>query len=319
MRKPESDPRNLLVGAVGNRRSLVHVRFDSDDLVSAINIADADTFVAEHSYMAESFLRSRHFGSSRFIVNTHVPEALVWRATRGVLGRIEASRLMRDELRVALAADAVATFDADEADAYRARGVTDARWLDLRLPPIAQVDVGAAPPRLVLMGTREWPPNQEAFLRALRLWPSIADGIDDAELCVIGAKKPGARRMRMCHAASDLGFVDDLQRVPCDLPRDGRPDHDRRWGPGEAPRRHSHGYRSWVTTPRSAAEPGFRSGFDDDEAFIAECQRLLTDRDAAVTAGRALFQANQEHWQSGRLEPSGLANRGVLPELTPGF
>ena len=160
--------------------------------------------------MAESFLRSAHFGKKRLVVNTHVPEALVWKATRGALGRVEAARLVRDELRVARAADAVATFDADEAEAYRAKGIAGTTWLDLRLPPVAQVDVAATPRRLVLMGTRDWAPNQEAFLDALRLWPKIADGIEDAELCVIGAKKTGTPDATYPAGVRDLGFVDDL-------------------------------------------------------------------------------------------------------------
>ncbi|MDP9167328.1 MAG: glycosyl transferase, partial [Actinomycetota bacterium] len=91
----------------------------------------------------------------------------MWRASRGLLGRVEAKRLVRDELRVARAATAVGTFDADEAEQYRRMGVAGARWFGLTLPPAQRVDVAATPPRLVLMGTRDWPPNQEAFLHAL--------------------------------------------------------------------------------------------------------------------------------------------------------
>jgi hypothetical protein len=40
--------------------------------------------------------------------------------------------------------------------------------------------------------------------------------------------------------------------------------------------------------------------FDDDDAFVAECRRLLVDLDGAVTAGQAVFQANQEYWREGR-------------------
>jgi hypothetical protein len=57
------------------------------------------------------------------------------------------------------------------------------------------------------------------------------------------------------------------------------------------------------------------SAFDDDEAFIAECRRMLTDRDAAVTAGRAIFRANQDHWLSGRVrKPVDSLIRGLLPD-----
>lgn len=41
--------------------------------------------------------------------------------------------------------------------------------------------------------------------------------------------------------------------------------------------------------------------FDDDETFIAECRRLLTDRDAAVRAGDQLFEINRQIWE--RREP----------------
>jgi glycosyltransferase involved in cell wall biosynthesis len=302
VRKPAIKPASLVLGALRTRRSLVHVRFDSDELAAAIEASDADVFVAEHSYMAESFLGSTKFGIKRFVVDTHVPEALVWRATRGALGRLEAKRLMRDELRVALAADAVATFDVDEAKAYRDNGVADARWLDLRLPPAPQVDIARTPRRLVLMGTRDWPPNQEAFLEALRLWPRVAEGIDDAELCIIGARKTGAADVAAPVGVHDLGFVDDL--------------------PGFlgtcramiAPIRTGGGVRVKIldairmglpvvgTTPAvgSLGGEGGLPVFDDDDAFVAECRRLLVDLDGAVTAGRAAFLANQEYWQEGR-------------------
>jgi hypothetical protein len=51
--------------------------------------------------MAESFLRSSRFGDAKLIVNTHVSDGLVWGAARGLLGRIEGPRILRDELRVA--------------------------------------------------------------------------------------------------------------------------------------------------------------------------------------------------------------------------
>src|SRR6478609_3628744 len=49
--KPRVRPAQLLTDAVRKRRSLVHVRFDSAPLVAAIDAADSDVFVAEHSYM----------------------------------------------------------------------------------------------------------------------------------------------------------------------------------------------------------------------------------------------------------------------------
>ena len=318
--KPAVRPLSLLAGAIKRRRSLVHIRFDSPGLVAAIEHSDADTFVAEHSYMAESFLRSSHFGKRSLVVDTNVSEALVWRASRGLLGRLEASRLVRDELRVALAADSVGTHDIEAADSYRARGVRSARFVALTLPPAEQIDIAASTPRLVLMGTRDWPPNQEAFLRALEFWPRIADGIPGAELCVIGAKKPGAQDPDHPDGVRDLGFVDDLHeflgtcramiapivtgggvRVKIlDAARIGLP------------------VVGTSAAVGSLAQVFGLSAFDDDEAFIAECRRMLTDRDAAVTAGRAIFQANQDHWQSGRVrKPVDSLIRGLLPDDHP--
>jgi len=87
--KPPIRPLNLLAGATRRRRSLVHVRFDIDNLVAAIDRSDADIFVAQHSYMAESFLRSSLFGKRSLVVDT--TSVRPWCARdRGLLGRVEA-------------------------------------------------------------------------------------------------------------------------------------------------------------------------------------------------------------------------------------
>ena len=299
VRKSQIQPRSLLTRSLRSRRSLVHVRFDTDDLVERIEGCDADVFVAEHSYMAESFLRSKHFGTKKLVVNTNVTESLVWRATRGVLGRFEEPRLLRDELRVARAADAVGTYDEEEAEFYRTRGVKGVRFLDITMPPGEQVDISASPPRLVFMGTRDWPPNQEAFLHVLRLWPRIAAGIADAELCVVGAKKPGAADPDYSDGVRDLGFVDDLQAFlgTCRAMI--------------APIKTGGGVRvklldairmglPVVPTTEAIGSLGPIFGLtavDDDDAFIAECRRFLTDRDAAVRTGDRLFEINRNRWE----------------------
>ena len=297
--KPAVRPHRLLIDSLRRRRSLVHVRFDTDELVRAIDRSDADVFVAEHSYMAESFFRSRHFGKKRFVVNTNVSESLVWRASRGALGRVEEPRLVRDELRVARAADAVSTYDAEEAEYYRDNGVRDARFMDITMPPGTQVDVASSPPRLVFMGTRDWPPNQEGFLRALELWPRISAGITGAELCIIGAKKPGAADPVYPDGVRDLGFVDDLGAFlgTCRALI--------------APIRTGGGVRvklldtiriglPAVATTAAIGSLGPIFGLralDDDAAFIAECRRLLTDVPAAVDLGNQLYEINRQRWQ----------------------
>ncbi|WP_285031545.1 glycosyltransferase family 4 protein [Mycolicibacterium sp. lyk4-40-TYG-92] len=297
--KPAVRPHRLLIDSLRRRRSLVHVRFDTDELVRAIDRSDADVFVAEHSYMAESFFRSKHFGKKRLVVNTNVSESLVWRASRGALGRIEEPRLIRDELRVARAADAVSTYDAEEAEYYRDNGVRDARFMDITMPPGTQVDVASSPPRLVFMGTRDWPPNQEGFLRALELWPRISAGIAGAELCIIGAKKPGAADPAYPDGVRDLGFVDDLGAFlgTCRALI--------------APIRTGGGVRvklldtiriglPAVATAAAIGSLGPIFGLrplDDDAAFIAECRRLLTEVPAAVDLGNQLYEINRQRWQ----------------------
>lgn len=300
--KPKIRPTQLLAGAVRTRRSLVHVRFDIDPLVAVIDGTESDVFVAEHSYMAESFLRSNKFRTAALIVNTNVSEALVWRATRGALGRLEALRLRRDELRVARAADAVGTYDEPDAAFYRANGVPRARWLDLTLPPVEQVDVSASPPRLVFMGLRDWPPNQEAFLYALRLWPRIAAGIPGAELCVIGKKKPGAADPVYPDGVRDLGFVEDLPQFlgTCRAM--------------VAPIKTGGGVRvkildslrmglPVVGTSAAVGDLGPLFGletFDDDQGFVDACRRYLLDQQAAAEAGNRLYDINRRRWEERR-------------------
>ncbi len=302
VRKPPISRRRLLAGALRTRRSLVHVRFDTDALVDAIERCDADVFVSAHSYMAESFLRSAHFGQKQLVVDTHVSAALVWRASRGLMGRVEEPRLLRDELRVALAADRVSTHDVPAADLYRAKGVRDVRFLEVTLPPAEQVDVSATPRRLVFVGNRDWPPNQEGFLHALRLWPRIAAGIAGAELCVVGEKKRGATDPDYPDGVRDLGYVDDLQVFL------------RTCRAMIAPIRTGGGVRVKLLDairmgmPVVATSPAIGSlnttfdltPSDDDESFIAECRRLLTDRDAGVRAGAQLFEINRQIWAQRR-------------------
>jgi polysaccharide biosynthesis protein PslH len=295
-------PRRLLSDSIRSRRSIVHVRFDLDSLLPAIEASDADIFVAEHSYMAETFMRTSHFGMKGLIVNTINTESQVWRATHGLLGRLEWRRILRDELRIARAAHAVGVYDVDEADFYHQHGVHGARWLDLTAPPSHRLDLSATPPRLVHLGTRDWPPNQEGFLRALELWPQISAGIPGAELCVVGAKKPGATDPTYPPGVRDLGFVEDLDAVlgTCRALM--------------APIRTGGGLRAKLLDAASRGLPvvattpaigslgpllGLRA-HDTDESFVGECRRLLLDRDAACSAGSQLYERNRQHWARGR-------------------
>jgi glycosyltransferase involved in cell wall biosynthesis len=143
--------------------------------------------------------------------------------------------------------------------------------------------------------------DDRAFLRALALWPRISAGVPDAELCVVGAKKPNAPEPTYPAGVRDLGFVDDLHgflgtcralmapittgggvRVKIlDAARIGLP---------------------VVGTEAAVGSLGSIFALDvagDDDAFVEACRRMLTDRAAAVSAGRAIYQANERHWRDG--------------------
>lgn len=296
------DKLGVLAGSVRKRRSLVHVRFDTDELLEAIEAADEDVFFCEHSYMAESFIRSKHFGKKGFVINTINTESQVWLSTRGVLGKIEAPRLLRDELRVAKLANGVGCYEIEEAQMYRDNGVPGARFMEVTLPPIEQIDVSQTGRRLVFLGGRDWPPNEEAFHIALRLWPRIAEGIPDAELCIVGAKKTGSTDPVYPDRVRDLGFVDDL------------PEFLKTCRALMAPIRTGGGVRVKLLDAASQGLPVVGSGpavgslttlfgmstFDDDDAFVAECRRMLLDRDAAVGVGKQLYEVNRNHWEQQR-------------------
>lgn len=299
--KPGVRPMPLLVGSLRTRRSLVHNRFDVPGLVTAIDASDTDIYVAEHSYMAESFLRSRRAADGvRFVINTVNSESLVWRATRGVVGRLDASRLLADELRVALAADAVGTYDREEADFYRKAGASDARWIELTLEPEPKIDISATGRRLVFMGTRDWPPNEEAFRLILEWWPAISAGIEDAELCVIGAKATGSQGPELPDGVRDLGFVDDLTEflATCRAM--------------VAPIRTGGGVRVKILDAASKGLPVVGTSdaigshgdlfgltaYDDKSAFVEECRRFLLDKPAAIRAGDAIYELNADRWRA---------------------
>ena len=301
VRKPPVHKAKVLAGALTQNRSLAHVRFDFPELVRAIDGLESDVFVAEHSYMAESFLRSRHFGQRGLVINTINTESQVWLSTRGLIGRIEEPRLLRDEIRVANAADAVGVYDIEEAEMYRANGQPKARWLDVTLPPAAEkLDVASTGPRLGYVGVRDWPPNQEGFLYALELWPRIAEGIPGAELCIAGPKKPGAKDPVYPPGVRDLGFVEDL------------PGFFKTCRALMAPIKTGGGVRVKILDSISKGLPVIGTGpavgslpalfdmptFDDEDAFIAECRRHLLDRDVAVKAGGDLYEANRAHWET---------------------
>ena len=91
LEKPEISPVKLLTRSLLSGRSVVHERFGLGSLQHAIAEAEADMFVADHSYMAESFLASGR--TEPLYVNTVVSESLVWKASHGLIGKLQAPRM----------------------------------------------------------------------------------------------------------------------------------------------------------------------------------------------------------------------------------
>ena len=283
------------------RRSIVHARFDVPALREAINGTVTDLFVAEHNYMAESYLNSRQRGVTPIVMNTINSESLVFAATRGPVGRLESRRILADEIRTARAMRAVGTYDSDEAQFYRDRGVDPVIWLDITLPPGQQAPVEKSGRRLVFLGDRTWPPNHEAFVLLASWWPEISRGIPEAELVVIGKRDPSAPYPSIPTGMRDLGFVDDL---------------DAELGAGRAlvaPVQTGGGVRVKLLDAASRGLPvvgtraaiGAHAGVlgvtpvDDKQSFIEKCREYLLDRTAAATEGTRLYEANAARWKAG--------------------
>lgn len=289
--KPLVRPQNLVRRSLARRMSLLHARFDVDQVVAAIDRTQADTYVAMHYYMAEPWLRSTKRTSSRLLVVDVVPEALVWRENHGLIGRLEARRINRDEARVRSAAAALAGYDSE----ISKHGGT---WLPVSLPPGQPVDVASTPPRLVFLGDRTWGPNFRAYERIVELWPQISDGIDGAELTIVG--RPGKRSLIM-PGLVDMGFVDDLGAVLSGCRAMVAPVEV---GGGVRVKLLEAASRGLPVVATRAAVGSLTQLLSiepatSDEHFVAACRQLLRDAALAAGEGRRLFDANRAAWESG--------------------
>lgn len=302
VQKPDVSLAHIAARSLRDNRSLVHTRFNVDAYTEALDEVDSDLFIADHSYMAEPFLRSRHHGSSaKLLVNTVISESLVWTATRGMVGKLDARRIRRDELRVALAAHAVGTYNEDEAEDYRKNGVECVHWLDVTLPPDTRIDVASTGRRLVFLGDRTWPPNQEAFKILIDWWPSIAEGIPGAELLVVGKRSPEKLSGELPPGMVDLGFADDLLATLGSCRALIAPVVT---GGGVRVKildAVSRGLPLVGTTPGvGSLAPVFQlPTFDAKEDFVARCREFLLDVSSAAAEGERLYELNAHRWNIG--------------------
>jgi hypothetical protein len=303
--KPSVSPVRIAARALSHRRSLLHARYDDPALRDAIEASDADAFVAVHHYVAEALLRSSRHEAPLYIVNV-VPEAPVWRDTRGWLGRVQAGAIARDEARVIRHAVSVGSYDKADAAAVSAVEARRSVWLELTLPPRSPMDVRSTPPRLAVLGDRRWAPNERAWQRMLALWPEVSAGVPNAELVAIGHPAAGASRQGLPAGATDLGFVDDLAATlatcralaaPIDV------------GGGVRVKLLEAAAIGLPVVATSAAAGSLTDllgiePVDDDVRFVAACRRFLTASEFAANQGAQLHAANVAHGESGRAEAS---------------
>lgn len=298
MRKPRIRMTSLAARAVRARRSLVHERFDGPDIRRAIRSSRADLFVADHAYMAEPY-----FGAGRgepLYTNTVVSESLVWSMTYGMLGRMQAPMILRDELRVARGSRAVGTYDDDEAAFYRGKGIARAHWLDLTLPSHETRPRELSAPRVAFLGDRQWRPNGEGFRILLELWPRISAGITGAELVIIGRAEEGAPPA-LPDGVRDLGFVPDLEGLLATCRGILAPI---RTGGGVRVKILEAASRGIpvVGTPAAVGSLDRSLGLaasPDDDAFVDAARALLLDAETARSAGEDLAERNRAHWAAG--------------------
>jgi len=294
--KPELSLPGLALRSARSRRSLVHTRFDVDGVREAVERSGADRFVAIHAYMAEPVLRAGR--GDDLVVSTEISEAGVWRRTRGPAGRVEARRLASDEWRVVRAARSVGGYDRTEMDSLRRRGIAQAHWLPVTLPPADPVDLAASPPRLVLLGNRTWGPNADAARRLVQWWPDISSGVAGAELVLVGAP-PAGRPVELPRGVTDLGTVDDVTPVLAGCRALVAPIEV---GGGVRVKVLEAAARGLpvVSTPAGVGAVEAALGLTaagDRDAFVGRCRALLHDVDEAVAAGSALHAANARRWE----------------------
>ena len=304
--KPAPQPAALLAESLWRRRSLVHTRFVFTELIEAVDATETDIFVADHCYMAEAVLRSRRFsarrGSSMLAVSTVVPEALVWRATRGLVGKADARRIVRDEIRVTRSAYTVGTYDREEAEFYAGLGLPRTHWLDLTLPADTKIEIKKSQRRLLFLGDRRWIPNQDAYLELLGLWPRIARGIEGAQLAVVGAADPNAKRQELPDGVEDFGFVDDLDGFLATCRAMVAPI---RTGGGVRVKILDAASRGLPVVGTTSAVGSLGSvlgidSIDDQDGIVEQCRRYLLDPAVAATAGDAIYERNATRWAAGQ-------------------
>jgi polysaccharide biosynthesis protein PslH len=223
--------------------------------------------------------------------------------------RLDALAWKRYERRILAAADALVTFTERDAAALAPSRPAAVIAPGVALPPQASDPVGAAPPRVLFLGSFGHPPNVDAAVRlAVDVMPTVRERVPDAVLEIVGDAPPAQVR----GLAGDSVIV--TGRVP-----DVRPHLDRA-AVVAAPLRLGGGMRvkvldalaagkALVATPRALAgvpiEPGTHALVADGDSELGEAiVELLRDpeqRRRLGTAARALA-AERLTWERAAVE-----------------
>jgi glycosyltransferase involved in cell wall biosynthesis len=298
--KAPVQPLRVVARSTATRRSLIHTRFRVAGLRDQLRGTDDDRYVANHTYMAETFLDA--FGQApndRLYINTIVSEADVMRSGGGwsALRTLEARRTERDEARCVAQARSVSGFDGVELDRLQLRGGQSPILLRPALAPGTRSPIRSAH-QLLFLGDRTWAPNTQALVRLLRLWPLIRSRSPQAELLVVG-RGPTPKGTAQ-DGIRILGYLDSLDPV---------------WSTTRAlvaPITTGGGVRVKILEAASRGVPVVAtaagigsigsylpvSPCDDDEAMVAECAELLNDAGYAQRRADELYEANRD-WLDG--------------------
>lgn len=283
-----------------SRRSAVHTLYNSPALRRYLREDDSDLFVAEHSYMAESFLAVRPAeAGQRIFVNTHVSESDLFARSSSRLRRAEAPRLWRDELRVARSCRQLGCLDDAERSRYAAHGVPASEFLDLSMPPARRARE-LPPPNLVFLGAADWPPNAAAVRTLLTLWPRIRARAGAESRLLVAGKGMQAGAFPAVDGVDFLGFADDLDALFADARALVAPVTD---GGGVRVKFLDAAARGLPVVGTPAAVGSLSRylpvrGLTED-ALVEECGRLLTDPAHYLSCSDALYEANRNRWLDG--------------------
>lgn len=290
--------------SVLDRRSMVHTRFRSPEMVEYIRQNRPARIIAEHTYVAENAIDAVGVdpSSDMLWINSHVREHQVVSSTGRLrfLRKREAERIERDELRCFRIARSVAAYDREEASTISRTSATPCTELQMLLPPASARSKGSSGKKAVFVGDLKWPPNLQAVKALLRLWPEIHKFAPTARLQIVG-NPAGFEADGAPSSIDHIGFVENLDTI---------------WRSADllfAPLEVGGGVRVKILEAACNGVPVVSSptglgSIDDylpivacnsDEEMVEEVVRLLSNEKARDRSSQELYEANRNAWSNG--------------------